>query len=167
MKSIRAIKYIVIVVVLLTAFGCGSGSNGSMTLTKTMEDIHYQIDYLPDYSKDNLIQMADLDYYRFTISEEKGIGKIRELFKPSGYNKLLFYINKNIENDFKGVYGESELSPVQVYFESNNKLANKIVFLLAFEKNQKADETTIVFNDNIFNNGILNFKYKTAELKTL
>lgn len=165
MKNIQGIKYLIVACALVFVAGCGNRS-AKLSDTKTIDNITYRIDYLPDYAKNGMetdsVELADLDYYRFTISEEKVSGKIRNLFQQSNYNKFLYYVNKNIENDFKSKKGAMELSPVQVFFESNNRLANKIIFLLAFEKGKRNEETVIMFNDNIFNNGLINFKYNAS-----
>lgn len=112
------------------------------------------------------IEQADLLYYRFIISEnDKAAKQITELYQQSNYNKLLYYINKNIQSDFKAIINEKETDPVQVYFESNNRITQKLVFLLAFEKPvENSGNLTVEFNDNIFNNGKIKFNYDIKEL---
>ena len=170
MKSTWAIRYLLVLTGFIVFAAC-SDKKERLTETKVIDNICYRIDFLPDYAKRSIqhdsVELADLDYYRFSISEEKINGKIADLFKPSNYNKLLYYLNRNIESDFKSIRGTDELAPVQVFFESNNRISNKIIFLLAFEKNRKSKESIIVFNDNIFDNGFINFKYDTSDLNTL
>lgn len=170
MKNILDKINLLIVLVSICFFSC-SRKDDFLCKSKTINNIRYQINYLPDYAAKSLsmdsVELADLLYYKFTISDESGSNQIRNLFDPSNYNKLLFYINGSIQNDFQVENDIRVFQPVQVFFESNNRLANKLVFLLAFEKEKKTDYTTIVFNDNILNNGILKFNYKTADLNTL
>lgn len=137
---------------------------------KTINHISYTLCYNSkndnkSSDKDSL-EPADLLYYKLTISdEEKESNKISELYLQSNYNKLLYYINKNIEFDFKTILNGKEYNPVLVYFESNNRMTKKLVFMLAFEKPKEIDGDLIVeFNDNIFNNGKIKFKYNLKEL---
>ena len=114
------------------------------------------------------IKVADLAYYKLTICEEKSSGKLAGLFNRSTYDQFLFYVNKNLEKDFISLYDQKEIRPVQVYFETNNQMTNKLVFMLAFEKIPNETEDVVVeFNDNIFKNGLVKFNYKTKDLNLL
>lgn len=148
-------------------FSCKGGVN-DLTKTKTVNDVVYNLSFCPRemMTSDTSIEAADLFYYRFVISEtDKQAKRISELYLQSNYNKLLFYINQNIQGDFKTFINNKEQNPVQVYFESNNRITQKLVFLLAFEKPIEQDgDLTVEFNDNIFNNGKIKFKYDLKEL---
>lgn len=172
MKSIWAINKILVLASFIFLLSCNKENDNSLTKEKEIEGIAYKVDYLPNYKDQaysiDSIKLADLDYYKFTIQELKGSERVRKLFSPKNYNNLLYYVNKNIESDFKIIYNEKEITPVQVYFESNNRLADKITFLVAFEKNTTScEEIGIVFNDNIFNNGLIKFNYKISDLNKL
>ncbi len=170
MRNIQAINRVFILLLSICSLSCSKDSD-VLNKQKTINNITYRLNYLPDYAFKSLsldsVELADLLYYKFTISEEKNQNQIQNLFTQSNYNKLLSYINSNIQNDFIKQGSVNEFHPVQVFFESNNRISNKLVFLVAFEKETKTEETTIVFNDNIFNNGILKFNYKTPDLNTL
>lgn len=155
--------------VLIFLFSCKSDETGLLQ-TKTINNISYTLSYTTkEESKNkstNSLEPADLFYYKLTISEEeKKSHKITDLYLQSNYNKLLYYINKNIQNDFKTIIKEKECVPVLVYFESNNRMTKKLVFMLAFEKPiEKEGDLIVEYNDNIFNNGKIKFKYNIKDL---
>lgn len=155
--------------IILFFCSCKNNENSFMR-TKTINNISYNLQFCPKEENkkksDDFIELADLFYYKLTISEEnKASQKIAELYLQSNYNKLLYYVNQNIQSDFKTIVNKKELTPVQVYFESNNRITQKLVFLLAFEKPLEKDgDLTVEFNDNIFNNGKIKFKYDIKEL---
>jgi hypothetical protein len=172
MISTRVInKFILVYITGLIVACSGNGKDGSHVKTRTINNIKYVLEYMPAEAFKNdadSIKIADLAYYKLTISEEKNSGKIEELFSQSNYNKLLYYVNKGLQNDFKSVYGDTEISPVQVHFENNMRLTQKMTFLVAFEKFEKnTDNILVEYNDNVFNNGPIKFSYKTKDLNTL
>lgn len=172
MKNILAINSLIILL-SLGLLSCHDSSNKDFsTKSKVIADLKYELTYMPkkgmEVQDKDSIKIADLAYYKLTITDESKQGKIADFYRPSNYNKLLFYINKNIQGDFTSQYDEKEISPIQVYFENSNKINQKLVFLLAFEKfSPQCENVLIQFNDNIFNNGLIKFNYKTKDLNTL
>lgn len=109
-----------------------------------------------ELEKNDTLEIEDFTYYKFTIYENDNKNlRIQNIFKQQNYNNLLFYINSNISEDFKLVSENIEYSPKLVYFENNNRISNKLVFMIAFENLKVKNENTIIYNDNIFNNGTI------------
>jgi hypothetical protein len=102
-------------------------------------------------------QDKDIVTFKFTIKEKEHCGKITDYYKPSNYNKLLYYINQQLNNDFVINKEGKQIAPVMVHFEPNMKLTNTMVMLVAFEKTELTDESTFEFNDNLFNSGSIKF----------
>jgi hypothetical protein len=150
---------IYILLIALSFIGCKSKNSLELS-KKVIDNICYEVNILPKefLEKNDTIKMADLLYIKFTVYEEKNNMRIQEVFKQANYNSLLYYINTKISDDFKIVQDSKEISPVQVHFENNNRIANKLVFLIAFEKPIINKDILLTFNDNIFNNGIIKLK---------
>lgn len=147
---------------LILLMGCQSSTQSTLN-KKTIGDICYEVNSI---SKELLQQndsneIADLYYFKLTIYEVKNNNKIQELFNQINYNKLLFYANTRIKNDITLTIGELIKTPLQIHFENNNRVSNKLVFMIAFEKEITTNNSEVLlsFNDNIFNNGILNFRF--------
>lgn len=160
------IKLVIFFISIITVVSCKQNRN-ELEQVKKINNICYTLRYISkEENKNGVIEPADLFYYKLTISEEeKTTHKISELYLQTNYNRLLYYINSNIKNDFKIIKNEKENYPVQVYFESNNRISNKLIFMIAFEKPIEHEGDFIVeFNDNIFNNGKIKFKYNIEEL---
>lgn len=106
--------------------------------------------------KNDTIKIEDFTYFKFTIYENDNKNlRVQNVFKQQNYNNLLFYINSKISEDFKLISENKEYKPKLVYFENNNRISNKLVFMLAFENLKLNSENTIIYNDNIFNNGTI------------
>lgn len=164
----KALIKLLLSVLCAFLFSCHQGESGRHR-SRTVDEINYDLVQIPaselGQKKDNI---ADLMYYRLTISESGKKERIRKMLTPSNYNKLLFYVNNQISNDLETSDGHSSLLPVQVYFESQAKLSGKLVFMLAFEKfSETADNITVEFRDNIFNNGPVKFNYHSEDINTL
>lgn len=144
-------------------------SNVDSKQVRTVNEIVYSLEF---YTKaqlekiDKEIEQADLLYYKLVISEnDKASMRIAELYQQKNYNQLLYYVNQNIQGDFKIIVNGKVSNPVQVFFENNNRITKRLVFLIAFEKPvDQTGDAVVEFDDNIFNNGKIKFKYDLKEL---
>ena len=157
------IKYLLhVLILLLFTVGCKQGSIVELN-KKVVDNICYEVSLLPKefLEQNDTVSIADLIYLKLTVYEEKNTMRIQELFKQANYNKLLYYVNSRITNDFSLIQSEKAYNPIQVYFENNNRIGNKLVFLLAFEKKDlnMSDDIVLRFNDNIFNNGFIQLAF--------
>lgn len=136
-----------------------------------MNQVKYDLYYIPKEAFNNpkdSLKTADLVYCKLVLSEEKNTGKIDELFQQKNYNKLLYYINTAMAGDITGYYDGMRNQPVQIFFESNNRIAKKLVFLIAFKPfNNTVKTFSLAFDDKIFNNGPIKFHYNLKDLKTI
>ena len=87
-------KLIKILIIFLFAFY--SCVDKSIKEKRVMDDIVYEL--MPFKSDDNSI--SEISSFKFIISDKDVNGKIHEYFKPSNYNKLIYYVNKNLNFDF-------------------------------------------------------------------
>ncbi len=142
------IKYILIFVVVLVLNSC---LNKQKFEPKIINSISYQL--LPYKNLEN----NEVTCFKLIVSESNESNRIKDYYKPDNYNKLLYYINKNIESDLKIKIEKEELNPVMVHFESNMKITSRIIFLVAFKKIESDKEIYFQFDDNLFNNGIIKF----------
>lgn len=158
-------KYIFILVSFFFFISCKK-NNDSLLQVKKIGDISYELMVIPkEEMVHDEIKPADLMYFKLSICDQSENSKnISSLFLQSNYNKLLFYINQQINSDFEMENSDGNNYPIQVFFENNNRIAKKLVFLIAFEKYKKEQNNfTITFNDKIFNNGKVKFLFTNEE----
>lgn len=166
-------RYITVFLLIVFISSCRIGNNDDVFVkSKIINDVKYELHRVPksvfETSDKDSIYAADLAYYKLIISGSTGNSKIDEMYKQSNYNKLLYYVNSGMAEDLISYYDNKESKPVQVYFETNNRMSKKMVFLLAYEKQKESDKTFLFsFNDKIFNNGPVKFQFNLEDLKTL
>jgi hypothetical protein len=136
----------------LIFFGYSCHVNKNVKEQRVMNNIVYELSpYKGDSSKTKTCA------FRFVLHEKENKGKLAEWYKPVNYNKLLFYVNRQLTADLKIKQSEKEFSPVMIYFEPNVQMTNKLVFLIAFDNVELNDNSTFEFDDNLFSNGTIKF----------
>ena len=142
------------ILILCVAFFCQfcNVANKNNREQRVMNNIVYE---LMPYKSDNPKQNNCT--FKFVISEKMYKGKIADWYKPANYNKLLFYINKQLTTDFTLKQDDNESVPAMIYFEPNLQMTNKMIFLIAFDNVKLDDDTYFEFNDYLFINGKIKF----------
>lgn len=116
-------------------------------------------------------------YYRnklnfiFLISDQKNKGnKVKEvLFNNDMYSSFLAYANTDLKNDFKLINDNDTLYCTMVHMEAANSVAPTIRLSIGFSSidTNRIKEYTLVFNDNLFRNGPLKFRYSEETFNNL
>lgn len=104
----------------------------------------------------------DKDKLNFVLllGDEKQSKRVKEIiYKPELFGRLIDYASIELASDFKLVQGRDTLPCAFVYLEPANSLQPVIRLSLAFENVKRSSDCTLIFNDNLFNNGQLKFHY--------
>ncbi|WP_428741577.1 hypothetical protein [Tenacibaculum sp.] len=140
--------------------------------TILIEDVFYTAAILPKdyYILKNLDQKDSLDLYREKLKKEEVIQldfqqiEGEDLFKKKNfdYEKCVKYLSFNIKRDFYAITSKGDtIKPKGVFFERNYTLAPYkrvlIFFSFPYEINT---EVKLVYNDKLFEKGILKFLLK-------
>lgn len=106
-------------------------------------------------------------HFNFTISSSvSGYDVIKEKLSPSDYLKRITYLTGEIRKDFKLVSGLDTLPCVVCHYERNYNISPNNVFILVFPYQQKTEsDLTLLYDDKLFNQGIVEFKFKNKNIK--
>ncbi len=161
----------------------------SLTKKKEISEINFQLKHLPvEYMVSNELRKkevskAELDsllpeyqgmeYYELRISVDDfndetakyGVADMAE------YQQRIVYMSFAMQNDLSvTVNGDKEVACQLFHFERTYGVAPYATFLFGFSKEQMGDqveERTVVFNDNLFNKGLVKFHWHTAEIENV
>ncbi len=95
------------------------------------------------------------------IEDEADSKQVKEVvYKPELYTKLTNYANMQMTDEIKLVHGKDTLPCSLLYLEPANSMQPAIRLAFGFDNLKRSDgDYTVIFNDNLFNNGIIKFKY--------
>jgi|GEM_PF-5665946 len=91
------------------------------------------------------------------------------VYKSELFDKLINYSNMQMNQDIKLVSKADTIPCSLVYIEPANSIQPVIRVAISFENvaREKTSEYTLVFNDYLFNNGILKFNYPSGTFADL
>lgn len=106
-------------------------------------------------------------HFNFTISSSvSGYDVIKEKLSPSDYLKRVTYLTGEIRKDFKLLVGIDTIPCTICHYERNYNISPDNVFILVFPHEQKTEEDlTLLYDDKLFNQGIIEFKFKNKNIK--
>ena len=156
-------------------------SNEKFSVTKEFNGILYKLKLQPPElmtlrnSKDQIKNTNDfhteLEYYKdklnfvFLIEDaSKNVGKVKSaVFNKQLYATILEYANTDLKKDLRLIQNGDTLYCAAIHLESANSLQPVIRLSLGFTNLDPNNKNyTLVFNDNIFNNGPLKFNYSST-----
>lgn len=109
---------------------------------------------------DELAKSKDKVSFILLLGDEKGSRRVKEVvYKPELFGRLIDYASMELAADFKLIQGKDTLPCAFVYLDPANSLQPIIRLSLAFEKVKRSSDCTLIFNDNLFNNGEIKFHY--------
>jgi hypothetical protein len=152
--------------------------------TKQINDLQFSITYLPslymicnDLKKDKItknelldlsIQYEDFEYYLLKIEaleSELELAKYK-VRNQAEYEERIKYYSFGMQRDIIAEIESETQVPCELYhFERTYNITPYSSFLIGFPKDAIGDskERTIVLNEQIFNKGLVKFKWTTAE----
>lgn len=161
-------------------------SENDLKIKKEISDYNYILTLEPgNYNAiKNLSLNADIEVKKKAILESdefiyfnlkvKSLDKGNPVLDPSKldiqeYNNRLHYYHAIAQNDIKLIVDNDSLKCLNYLFENPYNLSDEVNMLLAFNvstKNLKSD-LQLVYNDRLFNNGLIKFLYKKQTINNL
>lgn len=162
---------------------CNNEEN-HLAKSKVISELNYHLSYLPsesmaflelrteeyDYEKfkkttDNFKEMT---YFNFKIELTGGSGELLkyQLNSAVQYESRVKYISFQMEKDLCLIQGQDTLYPGLYHFERAFEVVPYLTVMFAFDnkKFDKEKEFTIVYNDKLFEKGLIKFNYQNRQL---
>jgi len=156
---------------------------------KQIDEFTYSLKYLPieymicnELKKKTVTQFeidslyddySGMEYYELRIKIEAfndetakyGVASMAE------YQQRIVYMSFAMQNDIIAqIEGQEDISCKLFHFERTYGVAPYATFLMGFSKEdigESAPERTIVFEDNIFNKGLIKFNWESSQLENV
>jgi hypothetical protein len=165
---------------------CADEEN-SLTKERIVSEMKYRLSFLPaesmallelrgedyDAGKFNkaLENYSEMTYFNFRVEVTNGKSELLkyQLTSPGQYEERVKYYSFQIEKDICLVQGSDTIQPGLCQFERIFEVAPYANLMFAFD-NKKFDrsrEFTIVYNDRIFEKGLIKYNYKSKQLINL
>ncbi|MFT5790939.1 MAG: hypothetical protein ACI9LI_000268 [Saprospiraceae bacterium] len=113
----------------------------------------------------------ELQYATFKIARDNSNQSVLQVGNVSGdvYTKRIAYMSFDMQNDFYLIEGNDTLDCQLFHFVRNYELAPYVEFSLGFEnsKNKIIQDKTFVYEDKLFNTGILKFTIDSKDIKQI
>lgn len=91
---------------------------------------------------------------------------LKSIYTKKDYESSVKYMSFSIENDFAVVTQSGDTIPCSgVNFERNYKIAPFKRLLLHFGNIPEDEKIQLIYNDKLFNNGIIKFKFQEIPIK--
>jgi hypothetical protein len=158
-----------------------SSSESGLTLKKNFNGINYKARmYTPELLaltqsespinsepelKKKAAECSDRLNFIFFIEDESKINYTVKstVFDKQRYGAIMAYANTDMKNDFMLVQGKDTLACSILHLEPANSVHPLLRISLGFNGvNPTTKEYTLVYNDNIFNNGPIKFHYSQS-----
>jgi hypothetical protein len=161
-----------------------SNEENQLSKTKTISEMMYKVIFLPPESMAYMelkTGQYDLETFRKTSESYKGMSYFNfrlelnngngELLKynvnsPAHYEERIKYVSFYMEKDLYLVQGGDTIYPGLYHFERTYEVVPFLTVMLAFD-NKKFDrekEFTLVYNDKLFEKGLVKFNYHHKQL---
>lgn len=116
-----------------------------------------------------IAEFGKMDYYSFRIANDAFGDEILKynLESEEEYASRIEYFSFKMQNDFTLVCGKDTILPSLFHFERVFGLAPHATFILAFENNGCKGDKRLLFDDKIFNKGLLIFNYNQSDLNNI
>lgn len=161
-----------------------SNEENHLAKSKVISELNYQLSYLPsesmaflelrteeyDYEKfkKTAANYKEMTYFNFKIELSGGSGELLkyQLNSPQQYESRVKYISFQMEKDLCLVQGQDTLYPGLYHFERAFEVVPYLTVMFAFDnkKFDKEKEFTIVYNDKLFEKGLIKFNYQNRQL---
>ena len=154
---------------------------------KVIDDIVYEIQYKPyeyivcmeerkekladSVVKKKVEEINDMQYYDLTISLNSGSGELLKygVTAYDQYDKRIKYVSFDMQNDISLVEDGDTIPCSLFHFERVYDVAPYAKFLLGFAKGKKdsPQQSVIVFDDKLFNQGLIKMTYSHEEISNI
>lgn len=110
-------------------------------------------------------------YFSFKIKPLNNNTSIKNIISTKeNYSRIKQYLAAAIKEDFKIERDSQKISCSIINVESDISVQNSFLFIMSFEKqageNLLAKDLTLVYDDNLFQNGILKFNFSKDQINS-
>lgn len=118
--------------------------------------------------KETIKHYEGMSYFNLRLELESGEGELlkHNLSSAMQYEARVRYLSFEIQKDIFLIQGNDTISPGMYHFERIYEVAPYATIMLAFDdaKFKKDQDFTIVYNDKLFNKGLIKYYYKQNQL---
>lgn len=161
-----------------------SNEDNQLSKTKTISEMMYKVIFLPPESmaymelktgsydletfRKTSESYKDMSYFNFRLQLDNAGGEIlkHNLRSPGHYDERVKYVSFYMERDLYLIQGTDTIYPGLYHFERAYEVVPFLTVMLAFD-NKKFDrekEFTLVYNDKLFEKGLIKFNYQNRQL---
>jgi hypothetical protein len=165
-----------------------ASGNSILTKTKKIEEYNYTLKYLPlDYLISNELKKSEISKkeYDSLKAEYEGMEYYEMRIQIDGFNdetakyqlddmglyqQRIVYMSFAMQENLKLVTETGKEIPCDLFhFERTYAVAPYATFLMGFAKDKIGDakEYTVIFDDNLFNKGLLKFNWEVTQLQNV
>lgn len=118
--------------------------------------------------KEEIEKYSDMEYFDFQIEHEQNWDPLKaELASSEDYYLRLKYYSFDLEKDIVMVEGGDTIPCAFSHFERTYGIVPYINVGLAFPKSELQSDKTIIYNDPVFNAGLVKFQIKQKNINNI
>ncbi len=161
-----------------------SNEENQLSKSKAISEMIYRVNFLPaesmaytelktsQYDLETFQKTSEsyksMSYFNFRLQLNNGNGELLKykVNSPAHYEERIKYVSFYMEKDLYLVQGNDTVYPGIYHFERTYEVVPFITVMLAFDntKFDKEKEFTIVYNDKLFEKGLVKFTYQNKVL---
>lgn len=181
------LKYIVLLIALPFFYSCKKtlskeelrtyilDPENGLCREKTISGLKFQLVYFPaslsqSYNSNSKNSgTSDYDYFILKIkSGQQNRSPLKTRSKSEKeYMNRLYYAQTQMKNDFIVRCGEKKYPCLSLEYEDDHNLAGEMKVIIAFRKMHSENDIVIEYEDNLFGQGIINFKFNNRTLTNI
>jgi hypothetical protein len=122
-----------------------------------------------DYEAEKSKHAGELNFILIIEDDADSDNRVKtNVYNDNLYREFLAYANTSLANDFYLLVGKESIRCSMVHLEPANSIRPVIRIGISFSQvSLNGNECTLVFDDNLFNNGKLKFNYSEETVTTM
>ncbi len=161
-----------------------SNEDNHLSKSKTVSEMQYKVMFLPpesmaytelkaeEYNLEIFRKVSDsykdMSYFNFRIQLSDGNGELLKYNLQSAmqYEERIKYVSFNMDKDLYIIQDNAIIYPGLYHFERTFEVVPYLTVMMAFDnkKFDKKREFTLVYNDRLFEKGMIKFNYQNNQL---
>lgn len=139
---------------------------------KELSGLVFNMSYLPpeilrEYNKETNTSLYDYFVLRISApSSGKPVIKSRSEDQDDYFNKL-YYVQTKLQKDFVAEVNGVERPCVLLDYEEDHNILRDMKVVLVFDRSDKSGDIVIRYEDNLFGQGLINFRFKKEDLQSI
>lgn len=151
-----------------------SNPENGLSRKKELAGLNYTLSYLPEKLltkyKDPLTRKNNsFNYFilRIAFPDSKKSTLKKTSIDNADYLNKLYYVQTKIQKDFNLIVSGKKNPCVFLHHEEDHSILNDFKLIIAFDAPPENEDITIEYEDNLFGQGLINFKFKKEDLTTI